>query len=131
MKPPRSPFSIGNPVDSWWNHIRDDISESIKLLAYSPSYDTPEDAAKFLTTVEAHYHWLLQAPFPKEASPARDHLVSSFAYLCDSFRSQSQFDYNNSERSYTLAYQKFTQFAYTLLNRGVYEPDPTGLQSFV
>lgn len=131
MRTSQSAFSIGNPVDSWWNYIRADIGESIKLLAYSPTYDTPEDAAKFLTTVETHYRLLLQAPFPKEATPAREHLVSSLAYLCDSFRSQSQFDCSDSERSYALAYQKFTLFAYTLLNRGVYEPDPTGLQSFV
>ena len=123
----QSPFSVGSPVDSWWNGLRSHINRSIELLAHSPSFDAPADAARFLQIVESHYSFVQRAPYPQEAEVAREYLLVSFRYLCDSFRSQSQSAHADSDQAYEFAYHKFMMFTQTLLSRGIYEPDPTTL----
>jgi len=120
----RQAHPIGNPVDTWWETIRNEISESITLLGQFPPAPNSIVARQLVSEVKKAYLIVQESPYPSQASPARLHLLNSLNHLLDSLKQQIILGLNSKRSTHSEANRQFMTFTQMLLKRGIYEPPP-------
>ena len=116
--------AIGNPVDSWWNIIRQEIASCIDLLGEFPPAPNATGAREILPTVYRAHDYVKNADYPQQARKIREHLLSCLYELVQSLKEQSVHGITARDTSHNMAYYNFMQVSQLLIQRGIYEPDP-------
>lgn len=115
-------FSVGSPVDAWWNDTRIHLIDCINMLA-QPVQDNHE-ITQALHTVSAAYRYVRNTAFPYQADEIRGYLLASLTCLIESLHEQQAADMYASKVAHDMAVQKYLLMIYLLLERGIYEPVP-------
>lgn len=115
---------IGNPVDTWWNAVRNVMEPCIDLLAQFPPAPDSTSANELVPTVRMAFKQIDNSYYPPQAERAREYLLESLLYLAKSLQEQSVQGQLAPETAHNVAYHKFLMVTYFLLERGIYEPAP-------
>ncbi|MEO1286490.1 MAG: hypothetical protein AAFV93_01875 [Chloroflexota bacterium] len=116
--------TLGNPVDTWWNHTRQHITVCIDLLANFPPAPNSQTAVEMIPAVRRARLIVDDSPAPDKALQIQSELVKCLKHLEISLREQAVHGAVVKHASHNLAYHHFLLVCYYLLQRGVYEPEP-------
>lgn len=116
---------IGNPVDTWWNTTRREIIFCIDLLAHFPPAPNSTTAGELIASVQRAHDYVSHAPYPAQATKAREFLLESLEYLIESLKEQRILGLMVKESTHNMAYHKFLMVTFKLLQAGIYEPTPS------
>ncbi|MGJ3239277.1 MAG: hypothetical protein ACFE0Q_11270 [Anaerolineae bacterium] len=124
MNTPLDYNQIGNPVDTWWNAIHDEIEICLILLGQFPPAPDAISASEYMPMVRRARQFVAGERYPQKAEHIRLYLLESIDYLLASLAHQVEGDEVSTENAHDIAYHKFLMVIYHLLDRGIYEPKP-------
>ncbi len=118
-------YPLGNPVDTWWNNTRQHLDTSISLLAQFPPAPNSNAAADMIGHVQRTQQHIANYHVPSKAQKIYDALMECLKQLEISLREQAVHGLMMRNSAHNIAYHQFLMVSYYLLQRGIYEPEPT------